>query len=587
MDQDNQVPQDADFLQEMENLLSQHDYEQPRVGDIRQAVIVSISPQGIIVDLGVKRDGIVQSSDLDKLDPAEREALAVNDEIPVYVVSVDSPDSLQVSLHLARLNEDWIKAQEMMDSGEIFETEISGHNRGGALVPFGRLRGFIPASHLAFINPGMNEHQRQQRIADAHGQTIPVKVIEVDRRRRRLVMSHREADRVWQERRRRELLEKLNEGDVLRGRVTGWRDFGAFVDLGGADGLIHVSELAWQRVDHPKEVVRIGEEVDVYVLKVDRKRERISLSRKQLLQNPWSTVADRYEVGDLVEGRVIRVVDYGAFVEVEPGVEGLLHTSQISRSTIDNPRDVLGEGETHLLRIINIDSERQRIGLSLKAVTATEQIEWMTRREQLSVPDAEGDEADVALDAEVPEAATAEESGVVREEPLAVTAPEGKPAAGEGGSQLRAAELAAEPAPDVVELEAEPDAAEIEQPAVVEMEAEPESDVVEMEAQPETVEMEAEPESDVVEMEAEPEPDVVEMEAQPEAGEIEQPAVVEMEAEPEPDVVEMESVPEGGELDDMAPAEDSQVTVDEEPADGLDQADEPAEEPGADAVVSA
>jgi small subunit ribosomal protein S1 len=532
MDQDNQVPQDADFLQEMENLLSQHDYEQPRVGDIRQAIIVSISPQGIIVDLGVKRDGIVQSSDLDKLDPAEREALAVNDEIPVYVVSVDTPDSLQVSLHLARLNEDWIKAQEMMDSGEIFETEISGHNRGGALVPFGRLRGFIPASHLAFINPGMNEHQRQQRIAEAHGLAIPVKVIEVDRRRRRLVMSHREADRLWQERRRRELLDKLNEGDVLRGRVTGWRDFGAFVDLGGADGLIHVSELAWQRVDHPKEVVRIGEEVDVYVLKVDRKRERISLSRKQLLQNPWSTVADRYVVGDLVEGRVIRVVDYGAFVEVEPGVEGLLHTSQISRSTIDNPRDVLGEGEMHLLRIINIDSERQRIGLSLKAVTAAEQIEWMTRREQLSVPDAEGDDSEGMPETEAPQAVTAEESEVVTmEQRAAVAEMEGEPDTAE--SELEPSPRAAaepeswkwnpsrkcrdrggpssrwKPSRTSWRWKPELEAVESERPAVVEMEAEP--DVVEMEAKPDAAEIEP---PDVVEMEAEP--DVVEMEAEPE-----------------------------------------------------------------------
>lgn len=379
---------DPDFAQEMALLLDQHDYESPKVGDIRDAVIVAISPKGIIVDLGLKRDGIIQPTDLDKLETEERESLQINDEISVYVVSTDEQDSLQVSLHMARMNEDWIRAQELLDNGEIVETEIIGHNRGGALVSFGRLRGFVPASHLTFLNPGMGDQDRQRRMARAHGEKIPVKVIEVDRRRRRLVVSHREAERVWQDKRRRELLQTLSEGDVIGGTVSGWRDFGAFVDLGGADGLIHVSELAWHRVEHPREVVKMGEQLDVYVLKIDRERERISLSRKKLLPNPWTTVEQKYAVGDLVEGRIIRIVDYGAFVEVEPGVEGLLHSSQIGRSGVESPHEVLQEDETHLLRIISIDADRQRMGLSLKAVTATEQIEWMTQREQEAAEEA-------------------------------------------------------------------------------------------------------------------------------------------------------------------------------------------------------
>ncbi len=379
---------DPDFAREMESLLEQHDYESPKVGDIREAIIVSITQKGIIVDLGLKRDGIIQPADLDKLDPEERESLEVDDEIPVYIVSTEEQDSLQVSLHMARMNEDWIRAQEMLDSREIFEAEIIGHNRGGALVNFGRLRGFVPASHLTFLNPGMSDQDRQQRMARAHGDKIPVKVIEVDRGRRRLVVSHREAERVWQDKRRRELLEQLNEGDVVRGVISGWRDFGAFVDLGGADGLIHVSELAWHRVDHPRDVVSMGEELDVSVLKIDRERERISLSRKQLQPNPWTTVEDKYAVDDLVEGRIIRIVDYGAFVEVEPGIEGLLHSSQIGGANVDSPHDVLQEDETHLLRIISINADRQRMGLSLRAVTATEQIEWMTQREQEAAEEA-------------------------------------------------------------------------------------------------------------------------------------------------------------------------------------------------------
>ena len=424
-DQEDQTATDVDFAQELEALLEQHDYELPRVGDIRKAIIASISSQGIIVDLGLKRDGIIQPSDLDKLDPEEREGLQVNDEIPVYITSTDEQDSLAVSLHMARLNEDWIRAQELMDSGEILEVTITGHNRGGALAPFGRLRGFIPASHLTFLNPGMSNEERQERMGQAHGEKVPVKVIEVDRRRRRLVLSHREAERVWQAERRRELLEKLNEGDVVTGHVTGWRDFGAFVDLGGADGLIHISELAWHRVDHPRDVVNMGEELEVYILKVDRKRERISLSRKRLLPNPWTLVDDKYKVGQLVEGKIIRIVDYGAFVEVEPGVEGLLHTSQIAATGVNDPREVLKEDEIHLLRVISIEADRQRMGLSLKAVTPTEQIEWMTQSEE-ETPAADAEEAapQIEDDQAAPESALDEEAVIAEIEPAAAATEE-------------------------------------------------------------------------------------------------------------------------------------------------------------------
>lgn len=404
--------EDTDFLQEMEQLLDQHDYALPEVGDIRTGIIVSLTPQGVIVDLGVKRDGIIPPSDLEKLSPQEREALQVNEEIDVYIVSTDQPDSLTVSRHMALLNQDWQRAQELLESGEIFEGEIVGYNRGGALVAFGGLRGFIPASHLSMLNPNMGDRQRQQRLSKMRGEMVPLKVIEVDRRRRRLVLSQRDAEKVWQEARRRELMEKLQPGDQLTGRVSGWRDFGAFVDLGGVDGLVHVSELAWHRVAHPRDVVKIGDEVDVYVLKIDRERERISLSRKRLLPNPWSFVEEKYAVGELVEGRIIRIVDYGAFVELEPGVEGLLHLSQLSRSTVKDPHEVVQEGETHLLRVISVDSERERIGLSLKAVRAQEQIEWMTQREL--------EAAEAAAAAEQDEAMAVDEVDDVEEAELAV-----------------------------------------------------------------------------------------------------------------------------------------------------------------------
>lgn len=366
--------EDAQFLQE---LLDQHDYELPKVGDIRKGIIVAINNQGVIIDLGLKRDGLVPLTDLSKLSDEDRAALTVNDEIPVFILNTEQPDSLIVSINMAMLNQDWIEAEALMKSGEIIEGEVIGYNKGGAIIPYGRLRGFVPASHLSELTPGMSDRKRQQKLAKLRGEKLPVKIIEVDRRRRRLVFSQRDAQKEWEEKRKGELLDNLNEGDVLTGRVSGLRDFGIFVDIGGADGLVHISELAWHRIDHPREVVKVGDEIEVVVLKLDRSEQRISLSRKKVLANPWDSVEERYELNQLVEGTVTRILDYGAFAEIEPGIEGLLHVSQLSRTNVENVGEVVKEGETHLLRVVSIDPRRQRIGLSLKAVTAQEQIEWM------------------------------------------------------------------------------------------------------------------------------------------------------------------------------------------------------------------
>ena len=368
-------------MNSLEDLLDQHSYDMPQPGDIRTGVVVANTPQGLIIDLGLKRDGIVPQSDLAKLEPEERDALKVNDEVPVYIVQTEDPESLVVSIHLARLNHDWIQAEALLASGEIVEGEVIGYNKGGVIVPYGRIRGFVPISHLSDVTPGMGERRRQQRLARLRGETIGVKIIEVDRHRHRLVMSQREAQKEWEEKKRGELMETLQPGEVRTGRVSGMRDFGAFVDLGGADGLVHISELSWHRIDHPREVVKLGDEIEVYVLGVDQDSGRISLSRKKLLPNPWDTVAQRYVQNQLVEGKVTRILDYGAFAEIEPGVEGLLHVSQLSRNPVEDRRAVVQEGEVHLLRVVSIDQKRQRIGLSLKAVTPTEQIEWMAQKE--------------------------------------------------------------------------------------------------------------------------------------------------------------------------------------------------------------
>ena len=283
----------VDFTQDLEQFLDELDFVPPEVGDIRKGVIVSISNQGIILDLGLKRDGIVPNSDLEKLEEETRAALQIIDEISVYIVNNRADEGLIVSIHRALQEDDWTRARDLLESGEIVEIEIEGYNRGGLIVPFGGLRGFIPASHHTEINPGLNDRQRQRRMARLKGLKFPARVIEVDPRRRRLVLSQRDAHKEWEEARKAELLERLTVGEVVQGRVSSLSHFGAFVDIGGADGLIHVSELAWHRVDHPSEVVAVGDELDVYILKLDREGKRISLSRKKLLGNPWDTVEER------------------------------------------------------------------------------------------------------------------------------------------------------------------------------------------------------------------------------------------------------------------------------------------------------
>ncbi len=412
----NNQAEEVSFAEQLEQLLEAHDYELPQPGDIRQGVIVSISPQGIIMDLGLKRDGIVQPADLEKLTPEEKAELRTNDEVPVYILSTNDADGLIVSIYMARVSQDWEKAEEMLESGEIFEGEVIGYNKGGLIVPFGRLRGFIPASHVTNLTPNLDERQRQQRMAKMRGQQFPLKVIEVNQLRRRLVFSQRDAQREWDEAQKQSLLDNLAEGQVVKGRVSSMRDFGVFVNLGGADGLIHVSELSWQRINHPNEVVKVGDEIEAYIVKLDRDNQRISLSRKRILPNPWNSIAEDYKQGQLVEGKITRIVDYGAFVEIAPGVEGLLHVSQLSRGSVEKVSDVVREGETHLLRIVSLDANKQRIGLSLKAVTSKEQIEWMASQtdqgvshEESSIAEPEVEEVDEVEIAAAPEEAVAYE----------------------------------------------------------------------------------------------------------------------------------------------------------------------------------
>ena len=461
----------ASFEQELEQFLN---FETPETGDIRKGTIVSISSQGMIVALAnLKRDGIVPSSDLNKLDDADRSSMKVEDEISVRVVSTSDPDSLIVSVFQALVVEDWDRAESLKASGDMIEVSVSGYNKGGLIAPFGRLRGFIPLSQVSGFSRNLNDRERQRRMAKMRTESIPVKVIEVDRERRRLVFSQREGQRERDTALREEFLKTVTAGAVMKGRVRSIRDFGVFVDLGEADGLIHVSELAWHRVKHPRDVVKVGDELEVQVLRVDIEQQRISLSRKPLLENPWDVIDEKYGENQLVDGVVVRIADYGAFVELEPGVEGLLHITQLSRSNVEDVREIVQEGERHLLRVLTVDNERQRIRLSLKAVSANEQIEWMTAQSEAAAKAAEEEAA--AAEASTDEAASDEASETTE----AVEVAESAEVAEEAAPEAAVEEVVETEAPAAEAEEAAPteEVAEVAEEAVEEVAAEAEEAV--------------------------------------------------------------------------------------------------------------
>jgi small subunit ribosomal protein S1 len=364
--------------------------QQPERGDIVTGTILAVDSQGLIVDVGFGRDGIVSRKDIERMGQ-ETSSYSVGSEIDVIIVRLEDQDgNLVLSVSQAQQSEDWKRAEELMLKEEIWEGIVSDANKGGLILPFGNLRGFVPASHVVDLPRGINEDDRKTYMSTLLGRKIAVKVIEVNRKRRRLVFSQRDAQRGHREARKELLLDELKEGEVRRGVVSGLRDFGAFVDLGGADGLIHISELAWHRVKHPSEVLKVGDEVEVYILRLDTEGKRIGLSLKRMQKNPWSRAEEMYHVGQLVEGTVSRVAQFGAFVSLDPGIEALLHGSQLADPPPNDPSLVVHEGQRLMLRVISIEPDRQRLGLSLKEVTDEEKARWQERRAAGDAPQTAG-----------------------------------------------------------------------------------------------------------------------------------------------------------------------------------------------------
>ncbi|HET7656724.1 MAG TPA: 30S ribosomal protein S1 [Bacillales bacterium] len=334
------------------------------VGDVVKGTVTKIEDKHALVDVGFKVDGIVPISELSSLHIEKvGDMLSEGDEVELKVIRA-SEDELVLSKKAVLADQAWDELEEKFQNGEKFEVEVAAVVKGGLVVDLG-VRGFIPASLV--------ERHFVEDFSDYQGKTIEVKIIELDREKNKLILSHRAVLDERAEEAKQNTLDSLAPGEVVEGTVQRLTDFGVFVDIGGVDGLVHISQLAHYRVETPSEVVSEGDRVQVKVLSIDRDNERISLSIKETQPGPWEGVEQKVSPGDVVEGTVKRLVSFGAFVEVFPGVEGLVHISEISHQHIGTPGEVLSEGEQVEARVLDVNPNEKRISLSIRDLQKNEQ----------------------------------------------------------------------------------------------------------------------------------------------------------------------------------------------------------------------
>jgi small subunit ribosomal protein S1 len=350
-------------LQDMGSLLEEESMEPRSIrrGEIVEGTIVTVSKDAIIVDIGSKSEALIPASEMHSLgaDPSTR--VHSGDEVLVYVMQNDPNEGhLLVSIDKARGEQGWRVLQDRFQSGEAFEAEVTGHNKGGLLVNVEGVNGFLPLSQI------VSAHEGEAGLGQLVGKPIRLKVIELNRKRNRAILSERVAMQEWRSSQKDRLLDELNEGEIRTGTVSSVRDFGVFVDLGGADGLVHLSELSWDRQKSPQAAFELGQEVDVFVLKVDKEQKKIALSMRRAQPQQWESLADTFHVGDVVYGRVTKVVAFGAFVRLEGAIEGLIHVSELADRRINHPHDVVKEGDIVPVKIVRIERDRHRLGLSLR-----------------------------------------------------------------------------------------------------------------------------------------------------------------------------------------------------------------------------
>lgn len=347
-----------------------------RRGELIIGKVARTTPNEIFVDLGEGREGIVPKREVELMSRSILEQMQEGAEIHVFIVNPRNPRGLTIlSINHAQEELDWRKAEEYLVSKEVYDGKIGGYNKGGLIVRFGRLRGFVPQSQIS-----------DGRLLDISGETpeekysamvnkqVSVKVMEVDRSRNRLILSERAAMREVRQRRKESLITELGAGEVRTGRVVSLENFGAFVDIGGAEGLVHITELSWEHVTHPRQILEVGQEVEVKIISVDPDANRIGLSIKQLNEDPWDELAVRFGTGALVRGTITKLTKFGAFAKIDrmDAIEGLIHISELSDERVEHPRDVVKRGDRLTLRVVKVDVANRRLGLSLRRVNSAE-----------------------------------------------------------------------------------------------------------------------------------------------------------------------------------------------------------------------
>lgn len=463
--------QDMATLLEAESL----DYKSLRRGEILEGVVVDADRDGMVVDVGTKSEGIIPPSEMHSLGPSTENWPNPGDHILVYVMQPETPEGqVLLSLDRARGERGWRVLQQRFEDGESFQVQVGGYNKGGLLVNVEGVHAFIPFSQSVSAQPPPEEEGKESEAPPEAvvGRTLLVKVIEINRARNRVILSERAAMQDWRALQKDRLLEELAEGEVRKGRVSSIRSFGVFVDLGGADGLAHLSELSWERDKSPEELYHIGQEVDVYVMKVDMEAKKIALSIRRAQPEQWEQIVDKYTVGQIVTGTITKLVTFGAFARIEGPVEGLVHVSELVNRRIAHPREVVKEGDVVPLKIVRIERDRQRLGLSLRQARDEAEEKGFVFGKDGQVVGLPGGEpqkgAATEVEAEAAEAAAVEVEApakAVTEETAIQRAP-AKAIAEETAIQRAPAEAVAEETPfqramaEAVEAKAEAEAAE-------------------------------------------------------------------------------------------------------------------------------
>jgi small subunit ribosomal protein S1 len=349
-------------------------FKKLKFGEIVSGTVMRVDQREILIDIGAKSEGVVEQKELEKMSADAIKKIQVGEQLLVFIIRQENRDgNVVLSLLRAQLEHDWRDAEELLKSGEVFDAQVAGFNKGGLIVRVGKVRGFVPATQLENVTRRKDVTAGEGGELDLStlvGKKLKLKVIELDRERNRLILSERAAMRETRKAQKEQLLQNLKEGDVLSGFVTSVADFGVFVDLGGVDGMIHLSEMSWTKIGHPRDLVKVGDEVKVQVLNVERERERIALSLKRLTKEPWQTVEEHYKPGALVNGTITKLASFGAFARLDDNIEGLIHISELADRRINHPKEVVKEGDALQLRVIRVDAARRRLGLSLKRASA-------------------------------------------------------------------------------------------------------------------------------------------------------------------------------------------------------------------------